>query len=241
MWTKLPLACFVLVFLSGCAKESRAIVVERSLISSRGTNYYVVVPGDSLYSIAWRFDTQAKLLAEYNGIDPPYVIQPGWRLALKQKNSHARVRKNSPTATKESPNGADTVGKPSATTVVQNYTGVWRWPVEAVVTRPFGSGNKGIDYMLARGQMIRATAQGSVVYTGPGLGGYRNLVIVKHDSSYLSAYGMNTDYLVAEGDAVGPDRGIARVLSSANDGGKFHFEVRREGKPVNPDQLVSTR
>ena len=52
---------------------------------------------------------------------------------------------------------------------------------------------------------------------------------------------MNTDYLVAEGDAVDPDRGIARVLSSANDGGKFHFEVRREGKPVNPDQLVSTR
>ena len=241
MWTKLLLACFGLVFLSGCVTGSRAIVVERSLISSRGTNYYVVVPGDSLYSIAWRFDTRAELLAEYNGIDPPYVIQPGWRLALRQKNRHTRALKTSPTATRESPNRADTDGKPSPTTVVQNYTGVWRWPVDAVVTRPFGSGNKGIDYLLARGQTIRATAKGSVVYTGPGLGGYRNLVIVKHDSSYLSAYGMNTDYLVAEGDAVDPDRGIARVLSSANDGGKFHFEVRREGKPVNPDQLVSTR
>ena len=216
-------------------------MVERSLISSPGKNYYVVVPGDSLYSIAWRFDTRAELLAEYNGIDPPYVIQPGWRLALRQKTRQARARKNSPIATKESPNRADTHDEPSATTVVQTYTGVWRWPVEAVITRPFGSGNKGIDYLLARGQTIRATAKGSVVYTGPGLGGYRNLVIVKHDSRYLSAYGMNTDYLVAEGDAVDPDRGIARVLSSANDGGKFHFEVRREGKPVDPDELVSTR
>ena len=240
MWTKTLLLSYGLVFLSGCTTESRAVVVERSSISLRDANYYVVAPGDSLYSIAWRFDTQAKLLAEYNEIDSPYLIQPGWRLSLWSKNTRLSDKKHNNKVMK-STRKPDTEGGDSPKTVVQRYTGAWRWPVEAVVTRPFGSGNKGIDYVLARGQTIHAAAKGMVVYTGPGLGGYRNLVIVKHDASYLSAYGINTDYLVAEGDAVGPDKGIARVVSSVNNGGKFHFEVRREGKPVNPHQLVSAR
>ena len=87
VWTKTILLSYGLVFLSGCTTESRAVVVERSSISLRDANYYVVAPGDSLYSIAWRFDTQAKLLAEYNEIDPPYLIQPGWRLSLWSKNT----------------------------------------------------------------------------------------------------------------------------------------------------------
>ncbi|MFP6795466.1 MAG: peptidoglycan DD-metalloendopeptidase family protein [Pseudomonadales bacterium] len=240
MWTKALLLSCGLACLSGCTTESRAVVVERSLVDMRETNYYVVAPGDSLYSIAWRFDTEAELLAEYNGIDPPYLIQPGRRLFLSAKTprlsepkKNAEVNKSAHTPIKE--------GRDTPKTIVHRYTGAWRWPVEAVVTRSFGSGNKGVDYVLVRGQTIHAAASGIVVYTGPGLGSFRNLVIVKHDASYLSAYGMNTDYVVAEGDAVSPDSGIARVLSSANDGGRFHFEVRRAGKPVNPNQLVSAR
>ena len=240
MSTKTLLLSYGLVFLSGCTTESRAVVVERSAIGSQDANYYEVAPGDSLYSIAWRFDTQVERLAEFNGIDPPYLIQPGWRLSLRSQNRRVSNKKPS-TKDKKYAGTPETKARDSSETFVQRYTGAWRWPVEAVVTRPFGSDNKGVDFVLTRGQTIHVAAAGLVVYTGPGLGGFRNLVIVKHDASYLSAYGMNTDYLVAEGDAVSADKGIARVLSSANNGGKFHFEVRREGKPVNPNQLVSAK
>ena len=238
MSTKTVLLSCGLVFLSGCTTQSKAVVVERSSVGSQDVSYYVVAPGDSLYSIAWRFNTQAERLAEFNGIDPPYLIQPGWRLSLRSGN-HRVGKKKLNTKDKRYTGKPESKGRDSPGTSVQKYTGAWRWPVEAVVTRPFGSDNKGVDFVLTRGQTIYVAAAGLVVYTGPGLGGFRNLVIVKHDAYYLTAYGMNTDYLVAEGDAVSADRGIARVLSSANNGGKFHFEVRREGKPVNPNQLVS--
>ncbi len=113
----------------------------------------------------------------------------------------------------------------------------WQWPVRGKVIRPFSlemGGNKGIDIAGNLGEPVRAVAAGKVVYSGSGLRGYGNLIIIKHSDNYLSAYAYNQRLLVKEGEAVKAGAEIAKM--GQNDMGcvLLHFEIRRNGKPVNP-------
>lgn len=115
---------------------------------------------------------------------------------------------------------------------------VWAWPYAGKTLATFSEGtenaNKGIDIAGKPGDAVQAAAPGKVVYAGSGLRGYGNLVIVKHDSTYLSAYAHNSKILVKEGDTVSRGQKIAEVGSSDADQPKLHFEIRKLGKPVDP-------
>ncbi|WP_090203798.1 peptidoglycan DD-metalloendopeptidase family protein [Ectothiorhodospira magna] len=120
----------------------------------------------------------------------------------------------------------------------------WQWPTEGQVIRRFepqGTGKKGIAIAGQRGQPVRAAAPGRVVYSGSGLVGYGKLIIVKHDDSYLSAYGHNEKILVNEGATVSAGQRIALLGDTGTDRPMLHFEIRRDGKPVDPLRYMPRR
>ena len=113
----------------------------------------------------------------------------------------------------------------------------WVWPTRGEMLRgytPEANGKKGIDIGGRAGQPILAAADGKVVYSGSGLVGYGRLIIIKHNDNLLSAYGHNSELLVAEGDYVKAGQVIAKMGSSGTSSTRLYFEIRLDGKPVNP-------
>ena len=118
----------------------------------------------------------------------------------------------------------------------------WYWPAGGKVSRAYSAErHKGIDLDGERGSPVMATAAGVVVYAGTGVSGYGALLIVKHNETYLSAYGHNDALLAAEGQRVSAGQVIARMGSTSSDSVKLHFEIRRNGRPVNPTSLLPQR
>jgi lipoprotein NlpD len=118
----------------------------------------------------------------------------------------------------------------------------WIWPVSSKVTAPFSdSGNKGLDFSGKAGESVIAAGDGKVVYAGAGLRGYGELVIVKHNATYLSAYAHNRKILVKEGQQVSRGQKIAEMGDTGTDSVKLHFEIRKQGKPVDPAQYLPKR
>lgn len=127
--------------------------------------------------------------------------------------------------------------KPSGTINVPANVAGWSWPADGPLMAKFQPGNslsKGIDIAGTLGQPIRAAADGAVVYAGRGLIGYGDMIIVKHDDTFLSAYAHNSRLLVSEGDQVKRGQVIAEMGSSGTDRVKLHFEIRQRGRPVDP-------
>ncbi len=228
-------------------------------------SYYLVQPGDTLYSIAWRQNISYHQLAGWNGIRPPdYQIFPGQRLRLKPPARHH----NAPTVRAPQPSVTRTLEPPVATRVepatpspparqqpvvvpsqpkqpdptAKTLKLAWDWPTHGRVVQTFSSGDdtrKGIWINGRIGQAVTAAEAGKVVYAGNGLVGYGNLIIIKHDRTFLSAYGYNSKLLVKEGDVVKKGDEVAH-MGAPNIGGQpvLHFEIRRQGKPVNPLALL---
>lgn len=132
---------------------------------------------------------------------------------------------------------------PAAPAVVAGPDDVpWIWPVPAKVTAPFSeSGNKGLNFAGKAGDPVVAAGDGKVVYAGAGLRGYGELVIVKHNATYLSAYAHNRKILVKEGQSVTRGQKIAEMGNTDADSVKLHFEIRKQGKPVDPAQYLPKR
>lgn len=214
------LALTVLIALGACAELGQPPVVERSPVFSQTPATYLVHSGDTLYSIAWRFDLDFKTLARVNGLRSPYIIQPGQRVQLRVP------------ATAKSPN------PPSRPHGRATPNPAWRWPTDAPVSREYGRGNSGLDFALAVGHRVRATAAGTVVYAGNGLGGFRHLTIIKHNDTYLSAYSLNFAPSVAEGDSIKAGGLVADIQGRGRAAQTLHFEIRREGEPVSPRSVI---
>ena len=120
----------------------------------------------------------------------------------------------------------------------------WQWPAAGRVGRGFssvGSVHKGIDILGKLGEPVHAANNGIVVYAGSGLVGYGNLLIVKHNAQYLSAYANNSALLVHEGERVRAGQVIAKIGDTGTDHYKLHFEIRFEGKPQDPLKLLPPR
>ena len=118
----------------------------------------------------------------------------------------------------------------------------WIWPVSSKLTAPFNeAGNKGFNFAGKAGDPVVAAGDGKVVYAGAGLRGYGELVIVKHNATYLSAYAHNRKILVKEGQQVTRGQKIAEMGSTDSDSVKLHFEIRKQGKPVDPAQYLPKR
>lgn len=241
-------------------------VEQRSPVTS---GQYVVKRGDTLFSIAFRYGWDWKALAVSNRIPEPYTIRPGQTIRFDGRSDAASSVASTPvrtgpvsTSTSVSSSGSGSVkttviSRPVAVTPVvippaatnaqtpagRSPTG-WTWPASGVLIGKFssnGSLNKGVDIAGDLGQPVLAASDGSVVYAGSGLRGYGELIIIKHSDTYVSAYGHNRRLLVQEGQQVKAGQTIAEMGSTGTDRVKLHFEIRRQGKPVDPLQFLPRR
>lgn len=210
------------------------------------SGYYTVRSGDTLYSIAWQYGDDYHDLARWNGIAAPYTIYVGQRLRLR---SPSRARRSPTRTASHSRSGRSEASRRSSRPSAQHrLTSAgplhWQWPTNGPVIQgyyPDQIGKKGITLGGRMGQPVRAAAAGRVVYSGSGLVGYGRLIIVKHDKDYLSAYANNSKLLVREGERVRGGQVIARMGSSGTNRVALHFEIRRDGKPVNPLRYLPKR
>lgn len=334
-----------LILLGGCVAGTPAPIEDRRSPArvQDPREYYTVLPGDTLYSIAFRFGLDYRSVGRINGIAQPYIIYPGQRILVRgvddpgaatqppaqvavvpaatapasevgstppapgqvivrpafpsggvapppgpqpapatpaptplpaatPGSAPAPGGEATPAATQgsASPQGVPPIAAPesrpttaeppvaptppaSAAPVAaatppasvplpSGPVSQWRWPSSGPVSRSYSSSvHKGIDIAGNRGDPVLAAAPGQVVYAGTGIVGFGELIIVKHDDIHLSAYGHNDRLLVREGDAVAAGQQIAEKGSTGTDSVKLHFEIRREGKPVDPMGLLPAR
>ena len=250
------------VGLAGCAASWEAPVESRGhgatkYRPARGSiraDYYRVRRGDTLYGIAWQRGVDYRLVAKWNGIRYPYRIYAGQTLRLKPppksrkpptaSQSVARPRpaaQPKPRAKAESKPATRPPSRPAKTKPAASRKLAWRWPVRGRIVSSFKAGDplrKGIKIAGRSGKPILAAESGKVVYSGSGLIGYGRLIIVKHNDKYLSAYGHNRKILVKEGDQVTKGKQIAEMGTANNGDPILHFEIRRDGKPVDPARLL---
>ena len=209
-----------------------------------GAANYTVRPGDSLYKISFVTGQDWREIARLNNIKSPYVIHPGQVLTLKPSAQPAPKANSNPSATASKP---PTVKAPPKTTEpppTPIKAGAWVWPSKGALISRFSAGSKphkGIDLAGSAGDPVYAANSGTVVYAGNGVRGYGNLLIVKHNATYLSAYAHNSRLLVGEGQAVTAGQKIAEFGDSGTDRVKLHFEIRQNGNPVDPLRVLPRR
>lgn len=221
-----------------------------SLTKTKTANqgFHVVKAGDTLHGIAFRYQSDFKQIAEWNNISDPYTIYVGQVLRLKPQTINKQatkpdvkpVAKPAPVKTAPKPKIPATPPKPKTKVAKKDevfHKGPvsWQWPAQGnLVKSNSPSLKKGVNISGKVGQQIKAAANGKVVYSGSGLLGYGKLIIIKHSETYLSAYAYNSKLLVKEGDVVKLGQNISLMGQDNNDRAILHFEIRKNGKPVNP-------
>jgi lipoprotein NlpD len=244
---RLAVGCLALAaLLGGCASEPPQ--------PARPTTY-TVKAGDTLYAIAWRLRLDYRDLARWNGINDKYLIRPGQVLRLQPGPGQVaaappRPRPVTPMPTKPSsrrppptaaaiPRPLPPPSPPPAPVVAVR----WQWPIDggvaALTTRP--NGGQGLNITGELGQPVLSAADGKVVYTGAGLLGYGQLLIIKHNENYLTAYGHIESVGVDEGDAVSAGQRVAAMGSGPQGEPLLYFEIRLNGMPGNPLLLLPQR
>ena len=212
--------------------------------SGKPPSVHVVRRGETLSAIAFRYGLDYRSIARWNRLRDPYVIHPGQKLALR--GAPAPAATPTPTSAsagraqgKKAGAGAGAKRSPAPAGVP---AGGWTWPARGPLIRGFGKGHRGgIDIAGRHGEPVVAARDGRVVYTGSGLVGYGRLVIVKHGERLLTAYAHNDRVLVKEGQTVRAGQKIAEMGRTGAERVKLHFEVRRDGKPLNPLKFLPRR
>lgn len=188
--------------------------------------HYRVQPGDNLYRIGLRFGQSVNTLARWNNLRDTSQIEVGQVLRVRSGSSSSASRSTSSS------------GSRTATTVAPVNRLNMQWPVAEgsrnIIANYNGTTNKGIDIGGTRGEPVKAAAAGKVLYVGEGVRGYGKLILINHNSSTLTAYAHNDALHVQKDQAVRAGQTIATMGSSDSDRVKLHFEVRINGKAVNP-------
>jgi len=227
-----------LAMLAGCASNPE------------GAATYTVKRGDTLYSIAFRHKLDYKDLARWNRIGRDYVIYPGQTLRLSAAGSGARATSPPPQAgtppsrrTATPPKARPAPPAPRQRAIPSGPPVKWQWPVKEGTATLTSRPNGGNGLMIAGrfGEDVRAAGLGRVVYTGSGLLGYGQLIIVKHNETYLSAYGHLQSVMIREGDAVTAGQRIATMGNGPQGSPQLYFEIRINGTPGNPLTLLPQR
>ena len=216
--------------------------------------YYSVRPGDTLTRIGLEQGQSPRDLARWNALDNPHLIEVGQVLRVVPPGKDPVAVSPGVTVTPVPTPAADARVKPrnlndKAVEGAKPITGLvdgeelaFAWPVGGALLERFDeTRNKGVDIAGKAGDPVLAAADGRVVYAGAGLRGYGNLVILKHNNTYLTAYAHNQALMVKEDQTVRQGQKIAEMGSSDADRVKLHFEVRRQGKPVDPLKFLPSR
>jgi lipoprotein NlpD len=247
--------------------SARAAVLALALILAAGCGapvYHMVRPGETLYSISFRYGKDHRQMAQWNNMAEPYQVNAGQYLRIIPPRREAFAsRPPAPPAPAPQAAAAPAAAPPAGEVEVYGLNEAprsavapvsppvetappaaaaapgWQWPTARAPSRSAvtsGTANRGIDIPGERGEAVRAAASGRVVYSGNGIPHYGNLLIVKHDEHYLSAYAHNDRLLVGEGADVAAGEQIAEMGDSGTgtDAVKLHFEIRRDGEPVDP-------
>lgn len=224
-----------------------------------GNATHSVRSGETLYGISFRFGLRFQDVAAWNGIHDPYVIEVGQRLRLRPPSREPMLASPARPGSAAGPNvsaPAGAIAAPIATAPASPGTGgaqasiggaapiagpTWRWPTRGQIIGRYVTGDQtqqGINIAGNAGQDVAAAADGVVVYSGAGLVGYGELIIIKHSDEWLSAYAHNRRRLVTEGSRVKAGEKIAEMGRTGAIRDMLHFEIRRNGKPVDPLQLL---
>jgi len=227
---------------------------------------HVVQRGETLYGISFRYGLRYQDVAAWNGIPDPYLIAVGQRLRVSPSRGGAVAiapppprRPPPPVAPPQTPAPPPVVATntqpspppvtaprptPPAPLVPISGSPTWQWPTTGEIVGRYVTGDQtrqGIDIAGRSGQDVRASADGVVVYSGAGLVGYGELIIVKHSEEWLSAYAHNSQRLVGEGTRVSAGQVIAKMGRTGAPRDMLHFEIRRNGKPIDPLQQLPRR
>ncbi|CCQ09555.1 Lipoprotein NlpD [Pseudoalteromonas luteoviolacea B = ATCC 29581] len=220
---------------------------------------YTVKKGDTLFSIAFSANQDYRTLARNNGIAPPYVIYPGQILNVEnpanknkkrkkytslsnksssqQRNSNKIAKKDLDPQNQREYVQKEATKKTSHTNQLGAKGVQWRWPASGKITRRFSdkdNGYKGLQISNKEGTQVVAAASGVVVYAGNALRGYGNLIILKHNDDYLSAYAHNSKLLVREQQQIKVGQKIAEMGSTDAEESALRFEIRYQGQAVDP-------
>ena len=223
--------------------------------------YYTVKPGDTLIRIAMDNGQGWKDVARWNGMDNPNLIEVGQVLRVAPPGVDPTAVTTKPLASSkvetrplDGKSPAPATGSASAASAPATAAATpapatrddddisWGWPASGPVAAGFDEvRNKGLAFSGKPGDPVFAAADGRVMYAGAGLRGYGNMIIIKHSTNYLTAYAHNQTLLVKEDQVVRKGQKIAEMGSSDADSVKLHFEVRKQGKPIDPSKLLPAR
>jgi lipoprotein NlpD len=246
------------------AVESAAVVKPLPGAENAGKpGYYSVKPGDTLIRVGLENGQNWKDLVRWNNLDNPNIIEVGQVLRVVPPGTDPAAVGTRPVTQAKvevrpldaKPPTAAAVPAASTTTVAAVPAAApapvtregdddiaWMWPAAGAVAAPFVEGtSKGVAILGKAGDPVFAAADGRVVYAGSGLRAYGNLVILKHNNTYLTAYAHNQTILVKEDQAVKRGQRIADMGSSDTDRVQLQFELRKMGKPVDPVKLLPAR
>lgn len=216
---------------------------------TRQAQIHVVQKGDTLYSIAFACGEDVRTVASWNHLRPPYTIYPNQVLRLTAPPPALNINRQNKVASSASrprvsqkPSTQIAKVTPPKSSNPQKIS--WQWPTNGKIISTYSVrdvGKKGLDIAGRSGQPIYAAASGTVVYSGNGLRGYGRLIIIKHSDTFFSAYAHNRKILVKEDQKVNKGQHIADMGSTEADRPLLHFEVRRDGKPVDPLRYLPRR
>ncbi|WP_257266852.1 peptidoglycan DD-metalloendopeptidase family protein [Endozoicomonas sp. ONNA2] len=248
---KMLFLLMVCLLTSSCSHDPGRVTVTDLRSPPKVTSgQHIVQRGETLYSIAWLYSRDFRELAQENNIRSPYTIYPGQRINLSIHRygvgtaTGTPVRQSKKTTARSNAPVKKHTAKSSTPKSTASGSSGWQWPANGKVISAYSLKmpvNKGIDIDGKLGEPVTAAASGEVVYAGSDLSGYGRLIILKHNSSYLSAYAHNKELLVNEGDSVKAGQKIAEIGSTGTTEPKLHFEIRRDGKPIDPTGYLPRR
>lgn len=247
---------FVVTLISLTACQERLHLAPVTAGTSTEKRSYIVQKGDTLFSIAFEFDKNYKDLANINHLSGSSTLRIGQTLALVPdrayaKNAHSVIKakpiqhvlRNQLKQPRDIKKHTTKLAKRIHSSYQKQKVINWLWPAKGRIVQKFSpkKHQKGIDIQSKHSTAVYASRAGRVAYSGDGLRGYGNLIIIKHAGGYLSAYAHNKKNWVKEGQWVKAQQKIAEMGTKGRQHGVLHFEIRHRGKPLDPLKMLSRR